>query len=617
MFPVWKRIWNFITQKISVKNTALELTGRTFFLSSLSLFLLIGFVIPSNLIVSDVAEFSFLEHGSPLSFVGTTVLQSAGILLWLICIYFLSNRRVRIIITAVLTVALSTFLLNTFIFTGNYGTMFPDLAFDGFTDVSMKLKIINIISIFLICLFIAGLLLIKKRMVILSLQGIVAASLLCFGFINAVKIQVGHRKEQLISVESSTSLEKIITLSQTGKNVLVIVLDMAAPRFLPYIFEEKPELIKNFDGFVFYPNTVSFGPQTIIGMPCIFGGYYYSPLEIQKRTGELFLDKYYESMMVLPRIMADANFRVTVQDQSDMDNSLYDKYDNIDVQNTKGKYTRYFLGEFGDLRLMDYQKQLYANFLRFSLFKISPMFFRRIIYNNGDYRSVFIDTAYSRAAIGNYTSLYYMPDITEVTDKNENHSILFVNNMTHVPAFMEAPDYVPSNNITNKGQGPFANDEYYHSNMASYLLLAKWFDFLKENNVYDNTRIIIVSDHGNNTVFPERVNLPNGRELGKHSALLMVKDFNANSEFETNDSFMTNADVPYIAVSGFAEKVINPFNGKELPARETNDATVTTGGGTSIFSQNKYTLKIGKNEWLHVRDNIYDPANWSSPTMEK
>lgn len=32
--------------------------------------------------------------------------------------------------------------------------------------------------------------------------------------------------------------------------------------------------------------------------------------------------------------------------------------------------------------------------------------------------------------------------------------------------------------------------------MAAMLRLGEWFDYLREEGVYDNTRIILVSDHG-------------------------------------------------------------------------------------------------------------------------
>jgi arylsulfatase A-like enzyme len=37
---------------------------------------------------------------------------------------------------------------------------------------------------------------------------------------------------------------------------------------------------------------------------------------------------------------------------------------------------------------------------------------------------------------------------------------------------------------------------HYHSNMATMLRVGEWMDYLKEQGVYDNTRIIIVADHG-------------------------------------------------------------------------------------------------------------------------
>ena len=45
---------------------------------------------------------------------------------------------------------------------------------------------------------------------------------------------------------------------------------------------------------------------------------------------------------------------------------------------------------------------------------------------------------------------------------------------------------------------------HYQSNMAAMLQLGRWFDYLRENGVYDNTRIIVMSDHGGTMgQFPE------------------------------------------------------------------------------------------------------------------
>jgi arylsulfatase A-like enzyme len=68
---------------------------------------------------------------------------------------------------------------------------------------------------------------------------------------------------------------------------------------------------------------------------------------------------------------------------------------------------------------------------------------------------------------------------------------------------------------------------------------------LKENNAYDNTRIIIVSDHGGNiSNISNNITLPNGTPLASYTALLMVKDFDAQGRLKTDNTFMTNADMP-------------------------------------------------------------------------
>ena len=53
---------------------------------------------------------------------------------------------------------------------------------------------------------------------------------------------------------------------------------------IPKILENNPELRERLDGFTWYPNTVSFGKLTMIGTPGIFGGYDYTPFEINRRT---------------------------------------------------------------------------------------------------------------------------------------------------------------------------------------------------------------------------------------------------------------------------------------------------------------------------------------------
>jgi hypothetical protein len=207
-----------------------------------------------------------------------------------------------------------------------------------------------------------------------------------------------------------------------------------------------------------------------------------------------------------------------------------------------------------------------------------------------------------------------LPDITAVSDIQFNAYNAIANNLTHEPFFLHVPDYRPANEVTDRGDGPFSNEEDYHVNMAAILLLGKWFGFLKENGVYNNTRIIVVSDHGTinmNVEFPENIVFPGGSHLVSYTALLLAKDFDAHGVLAIDDSFMTNADVPLIALDGIVDSPVNPWTGKALSSGKANGITLTTSELWSVDKHLKYQFDIKPDEWLHVRDNIYDPGNWS------
>ena len=109
--------------------------------------------------------------------------------------------------------------------------------------------------------------------------------------------------------------------------------------------------------------------------------------------------------------------------------------------------------------------------------------------------------------------------------------------------------------------------------MAALLRLGEWFDYLRENGVYDNTRIIIVSDHSHKFGQKGMQLDVDGKEtdVTGFQCMMLVKDFDTTG-FEKNDEFMTNADTPSIALNSIIKDPVNPFTGNKINSDVKNNS---------------------------------------------
>jgi hypothetical protein len=404
------------------------------------------------------------------------------------------------------------------------------------------------------------------------------------------------------------------------------MLDRGISGYVPYIFQEKPELNTMFSGFTLYPNTVSLAWQTIKGVPPLFGGYDYTPLEMQKRDDELLVKKHNEALLLLPALFSENNYTVTVTDPPfanynwTSDLRIYETYPNIHAENVAKEYiSGYWLKEHQDLQLVSISNILKNDLIRFSFFKIAPSVFRMFIYDDGKWLRENHGTSLDIITLNSYAALDFLPELTAVDMDAKNTITLLTSQLTHEEAVFQAPDYTPRSVVTNRGDSPLAEGKYYHSNMAAFLLLGKWFSFLQKNGTYDNTRIIIAADHGDNLSgnFPGAFMLPDGSYLQRYNCLLMVKDFNAQGPLLTDTAFMTHADVPFLAAKDLIKNPLNPFTKRPLRSEKQDGALIATSSDGMTGSKGKYKFNIQEDEWLHVQDNIFDFNNWKKVTIEE
>jgi YidC/Oxa1 family membrane protein insertase len=624
-FPLIKNV----LKKIRMPSYTRKQTLLFFIICCVLLWTLAGLFLPSMLIVSSPQEFSYIDnYTSPVAFIMNTALQAFGLFIfWPLCVYLLFSQESAAGVTKTNTVnmffaglaAAVSFcaLCNIFIFPGNYGLITLNITFDTVATHSSRDSLINIAALAAVAAF-SALLFLKNRCKIIA--WIIAVCVFAAAGIstaNIVKIENEFGKVKLFTAQKQqkiTAVEPVFQLSRTGKNTVIIMLDRATSAFLPQIFAEYPYLNDEYTGFTYYPNTLSFNGYTLLGAPPIFGGYEYTPLELNKRDVPV-VKKHNEALLMLPRIFSEAGMKVTVTDPPYPNYSfkddlrIYEPHAGVKALVTDGVYTKFWLDEHG-FKIPSQSEVLNRNILWYSIFRMLPFIFREIVYQGGSWSSM-LDGYKLTMTLNAYSVLDYLPRLTGIGDKNENTFLMMVNNTTHDPFLFQAPEYRPSLAVTDYGSGPYSKYAEYHGNAGALMRLAGWFAYLKKENVYDNSRIIIVSDHGAQKDYISRRH-PGVPNLYNFNPLLLVKDFNADGSMKTDDVFMTNADVPFLALLGQVENPVNPFTGNPV----TTDAKqkplyVAPSGGVHTGDPLAAKISLNPKEDFYVHGKVLDPASWT------
>ena len=609
-----------------------------YFLEAVFLTLLTGVLSPSAVIQSSPTEFVFHTVVSrPLVHVLDAFLLASGVfLIWMGVFYGLANPKGKRVMTVVLWLLCLTAVANYMFFGTRLGTLSSTLVYDLEPYFSRNEIAVNLAV--MAGIMTAGYLIFKKsRKSVRAISALLIAAVTGMSVFNIVSTQRQLSENSKLVIEKDAHCE----ISREGKNVIVIMLDRAIGSYIPYLFQEKPELREQLDGFTWYPNTLSYGGHTVFGAPPLFGGYEYTPEEMNKRDSEKLVDKHDEALKVMPVLFQDAGYDVTLLDPP----YGYQMYEDVavrpvfeDYQNVhafEAERGQYFSPDDDFVR--QYQEIWERNFFCFSLMKCSPLFFQPYLYQNGSYfNNSFIyreDERISCSGIVNwnfansFSVLESMPEIAGVTDEKKNTLLLLCNSSTHEPTLLEEPSYTISPMVDNRvydrehtdrftadGQTLHVESlrqmQHYQIDMAALLELGKWFDDLRAAGCYDNCRIILVSDHGAalNQVDSMIFGQDWGSDAMMYNPLLMVKDFDSHG-FKVSDSFMTNADTPVLAMRGLITDPINPFTGNPISDREKNNDELHVFASDEVNISGGHTI-YPKDRWYAVSEDVRDGDNW-------
>ncbi|MCR4767258.1 MAG: YidC/Oxa1 family membrane protein insertase, partial [Saccharofermentans sp.] len=615
--------------------------------------MLTGFLIPTTIINASSLEFIDATHlANPVLYIVNSMLLSFGsFVLWGGVFYFFMNSKMKSYFCKGIWALCGISILDYMLFGTKLGILSSTLQYENKPVFAVSEYVLNAVAVIavaaLFCFIYSKFRQIAKFVIIIGILTIFG-----IGSMSFVEIWGSYSWFQQFIAPASETL--VLPFSTEGKNVVVVMLDRLTGPFLPYIFNEKPELKEKFDGFTYYPNTIAYGPYTLFGSPALYGGYEYTPERINSRDTELLVDKHNEALKVMPVLFDKNGFDVTVCDASFAgyswipDLTVFDAYPDIHNYNTAGRFN-YFEDIDSSEEILNASIRTdeirNRNFFVHSLMKVSPVLLQETIYNNGSYNASFsgsagagltgsdvFQTLYSRTSsygyrfdfLQEYSVLNNLPNITAVNESSDDTFLMMCNETSHNACFLQEPDYVPSIYVDNSAYDTdmvsrytvdgvtmdmtqIKQIGYYHVGMATYLKLGEWFDYLRENGVYDNTRIILVADHGEGL---GQFGLTcRDQDMEFYLPILLVKDFDAHG-FNVCEDFMTNGDTAVIATDGLIDDPINPFT--QNPINSDAKAGTQTVFYSEYWSPSEHeghtTFLPGS--WYSLDGDPYDAENW-------
>ena len=615
-----------------------------FFATELFVTVLVGAFIPSVYISASPLEYvNPVKYFNPIWYNISAFILAAGLfLLWFGVFYWLASPKGKVIFERVMGILAILGIVNYMFFGTRLGVVSSSLQFEGGVTFETLERIINgvvIAGVIALVLLLSW----KFPKIVRSVFIVGIAALVVMSAVNTGKTRKVLKTLTAAGTAAGEDKERTaeLHLTRSGKNVIVLFLDRAIGEYIPSMMKEKPELAQTFDGFTWYSNTISYGGHTNLAAPALLGGYEYTPVEMNRRDTENLKKKHNEALLSIPLLFMQNGYNVTICDPPYAnyswipDLSLYDDYPEMHAYLTKGTFGSEYTQE------MINQNNL-RNFFVFSLMKALPLELQPGLYDGGNYLIAGGESGnanqfgtgpshsrgYDQDFMDSYEVLERLCDLTHIEDGGQNQYLFFYNDATHEPMIVKEPEYVPAPVVDNEEYDNTHKDRFnvngkelefesrqqmahYESDMACLLKVGEWFDYLRENGVYDNSRIIIVSDHGyyvghdENRVFKRKNRTV---DTTGYYPLFMVKDFNAKG-FSVSDEFMTNADTAFLSVQGLIEDPKNPFTGKPITMDEK------TAHDQFIITTKKYQTKSDEQTypesgWAVITKDINDREDW-------
>ena len=486
-------------------------------------------IIPLGVFIGNSEEFSYGFIEVFISALKNSAL--VGIILFLPAL--LIRNWGSIIYNKILLSCIIVVFLNSQFLITDYGT------FDGRGLKIQKFGVNSIVQIFIffaICIFVIGLKKLKLTNLVVGL--IVGLSF----FVNAIIFTLNGNT---MSKHPSIAGDEFVTLSKTQPNIIHILLDEISGSSSKEILSKEHVLANSFSGFLYYDNTAAIFPTTIMSVPAMVSG---TPYQDGAFVDDFFRESFQNSQML--NLLEEKNYDIKLHTLN-----FYCKYFSEGECSTAGH-----LG-------VGYKnaKRDYIQTLNMGTFLAVPDIIKSAIYRDGNW-------FFGSGLKGDNLSAdnqYMLDEFDFILDRlstggNKPTYRFFHSLLTHSPIKFNKRCKAYSKNPERSYESYLPQDE------CGLRLASKVVKKIQELGVYDNTMIIISSDHGrpfvrkelqqafNLTYALNNQTIANSWHYGYSHATLMVKPFNSTKRFEMTDDPASLLDIPYFIMASANDQIHIP-----------------------------------------------------------
>ena len=396
-------------------------------------------------------------------------------------------------------------LLATFIFflasyiQGNYliGNL-PSLVGDNIDWSKYKIDNVITIIIWMILLIIISILC-KKIKLEKVVKYSTYISMAIFGMLSVSLCTSVVQYNALKNKNGIYFTEDNINVASSKKNFFIFLIDSVNSTTLYEEWQNDEQYKELFNDFTFYNNALSTFPLTKNSIPQILTGKVNkNELEFSEFSSNAYNDSY------LFQILKDKNYETNIYDYQivwngekkfDIKNGVSNKNANINLFSFFKQETKYILYKYVPYGLKKYSK-------------INTMDFLNCI------------STYDSDIQSFYNMINSNPNL-EID--NENHFQFIHTAGAHVPFDLDS-------NLKKVTNGTYS--QKVHGNLK---LIKAYLDRLKSNNVYNNSVIILMADHGYNE---------DGNYLGRFNPFLAIKGINEKHDMIISDLPISFEDFP-------------------------------------------------------------------------